>query len=206
MSKTCPDCGDGFENLGTHITLSNCEYPDLTSYQLDILIGTTMGDAHIRPDGMWEICVKKKEYLLDILKELPEWFTTKSGVHPVYTEKYESENMWRLRSVSTDETMKLRESWYPDGEKVFPIDNIELNGTVLSHWYATDGGIDGRDRACFYSSNESTKGLRDWLKSEGFDCCCDDRSIRMNNDGEEKLFKVAQPKSGYEYKWPDRYK
>jgi len=200
VSKTCPDCDDVFENLGTHITLSSCEYPELSDEHIDILVGTIMGDAHIRPDGMYEICVTEKDYVEELHSKLPDWFTTKSGVHPVYTDGYDK-NMWRIRSVSTNETSKIRDEWYQDGEKKFPLQKINLNGTVLTHWYANDGGTDGRGRACLYSSNESTDEIRDWLKDKGYDCCCDDRSIRMNRDGERKLFKVTTPISGYEYKW-----
>lgn len=203
MSKTCPDCNELFENLGTHISLSGCTYPELSDEQVDILIGTLMGDAHIRPDGMYEICVTEKPYIEELSNSLPDWFITKSGVHPVYVESYESDNMWRIRSVSTDETKRLRSEWYNDGDKKFPFKDIEPNSEILTHWYANDGGTDSRGRACFYSSNESTEQVRDWLKENGYDCCCDDRSIRMNKDGERKLFNHTNPISGYEYKWND---
>jgi len=202
VSKTCPDCGETFENLGLHTTLSGCEYPDLSDEQINIIIGTLMGDAHIRPDGMYELCVKQKSYIEFVEDKLPDWFTTKSGTHPVYEDLYDSKNMWRLRTVSTDETKQIRDVWYSDGGgKRFPLSDISLNSTILAHWYATDGGVDSRGRPCFYSSNESTEELRDWLKSEGYDCCCDKNSIRMNKDGERKLFKQTSPISGYGYKW-----
>jgi hypothetical protein len=201
MSKTCPDCGkDGLKNLGMHISQSKCQYPNLSENQKEVLSGILMGDGHVRESGIFEVAVKEKEYLDNVVNIFPDWLITKSGVHSFYNESADGEIMWRFRTVSCEETENMRDNWYENGNKNYPIENIELSATVLKHWYATDGGLDGYNRPCLYSSNEDTEVLRDWIANHGYDVCNDKYSVRFNESGAEKLLSDIGKIPGYEYK------
>lgn len=202
MAKTCPDCGkEGLTNLGMHIAQVECEYPKLSKRHTDILSGILMGDGHIRSDGIFEVSVTEKKYVEHLEQEFPDWFITDSGVSMVLSETSEDGHMWRLRFVSCDETEKMREDWYNDSKKIFPLNNLEPNEMILTHWYVTDGGLDGYNRPSIYSSNEDTGRLAEWLSDVGYDVCFDNRSVRFNKDGAEKLMREIKPVPGYEYKF-----
>lgn len=202
MTKKCPDCGkSSLTNVGMHIAQTNCEYPKLSTEHKNILKGVLMGDGHIRNDGMFEVAVTEKQYLNYLENLLPEWFITDSGVSMVISETSDDGHIWRLRSVCCDEMKEMRKNWYSGPEKVFPLNELELNERILTHWYVCDGGLDGRGRPSIYSSNESTSELAEWFSNSGYDVCFDNRSVRFNKDGAERLMSEIEPVPGYEYKF-----
>ena len=202
MSKTCPDCSrGGFTNLGMHISQSNCIYPDLSEYHVDILIGALMGDGHVRDTGLFEIGVINRDYLEWLVKELPNWLITSSGIQLNFDDRESSQDYFKIRTVSCDETKHMRNLWYNSGEKKFPLEEINLSKTIMRHWYVTDGGLDERNRVTFYSTNERTTELRDWLIENGYDCCSDSYSVRLNKDQSNDFLNNIDTLPGYEYKF-----
>ncbi|AGM11463.1 homing endonuclease with LAGLIDADG motif [Halogranum tailed virus 1] len=204
--KTCPDCGkDGLRNLGMHIAQTECEYPELSDEVIEIVTGILMGDGHIEKSGLFGVAVNEKKYLQYVEEQFPDWLVTKSGVHPVSSETSVGGLQYRLRTVAHPSFKEMRDLWYPKGKKKFPLNEIEPTGTILKHWYATDGHLEKpSNRPQIASYNENSEELRDWLNSYGFDTCQDYRGVCFNKRSQSDFYdSVDSPVPGYEYKWGD---
>lgn len=164
-----------------------------------------MGDASIRPSGLYELSVKEKEYTEYVADQFPGWLITSSGVHAVSSDTTKGGLMWRVRTVSHPKLKELRKQWYPNGVKKFPLDSLEPDGLLLKHWYATDGHLEQpSNRPQIASYNEDTEELRDWLNESGFDTCRDHGGVCFNKRSQSDFYDaVGEPTPGYEYKWGD---
>lgn len=214
MMTECPFCGDKFEKIGSHWSMSStCSYPEISSKLMDIVKGCLMGDGCVhKRDGYLVLEMSNKDYLyyLD-----DQFGYIGRGVRETRSSDYQKdrrgfENPKALYEWSTrpHPTIKqLRSRWYRK-EKVWP-DDINLSPTILKHWYVGDGTFDSKGRIRISSIKESdldkvskyfvSSGLPEPKRSS--------HQFYWSVSNTELLFDyIGEPLPGFEYKWPDRYK
>src|SRR6266446_4658932 len=113
--------------------------PPFTNRQIEIINGCLLGNGCIVNPKSGNCCfridcsIKNKEYLIEISKELGEYFINLSDYRP---NKYPYSV---LLTKKCPEWNKLRQIWYPDNKKkVVPYD-LELTPLTLSHYYCQRG-------------------------------------------------------------------
>jgi hypothetical protein len=166
----CPGCDERYKHLGKHWHKSDCEYPNLTQHQYEIVIGLLMGDGWINKYNgkpRLQCGMITKEYL-EYLDEIFGIFSV--GIH-LKTTAEESAKSMRDRDFSPNakeenysdlyywQSRKLPQleefvEWYESGSKVWPED-IDLTPTVLKHWYVGDGCYSNNSHIVIGLSNES---------------------------------------------------
>ncbi len=112
---------------------------ELTERQVEILIGTILGDGYIYHQGKIQIehSAKNKEYLIWKYDELKNLSYKKVG----YIERYDKrtgKNYSSLRFWLRQYFRPWREVFYQNNEKVFP-ENLLLTPLSLAVWYMDDG-------------------------------------------------------------------
>lgn len=138
----------------------------LSKEQKSVLLGTILGDGFLQKTGKknarlrLEHGYKQKEYLLWKVKILQVLFQGKpkylERIHPKTKKKYK---YWRHQSQSTPYLGKLRNVFYPEGNKIIP-EELEkyLNPLTIAVWYMDDGYYYKRDKCSFlYLGNVSEK-------------------------------------------------
>lgn len=234
--KTCPECGEVYKRIAQHWAYNESHRPELTERQLDIATGVLMGDGCIKVDS------RKGHYanfqIEMITKPYLEWLSDIFGVlsRGVRLKRTAEQHVERNIAREFDENASLDtyndsyclettthprfselRNWYEDGEKTFPY-NIELNPTVLKHWYVCDGSLhQGRDIK-IAMSNERGNGekIERYFSEQSLPTPRWEEHGRKGGSGginyrarwtkEEslELFEyMGEPLPGFEYKWPD---
>lgn len=115
----------------------------VSNYQMEIILGCLLGDAYITKSGkiQFEQCIKQLPYLKWKYKKLNNLayglpsFVTRYDAR--YGREYQSARFW-LRQYFRP----LREKFYPEGSKVFPINYQKyFTRLALAVWYMDDGNI-----------------------------------------------------------------
>jgi hypothetical protein len=161
----CPDCGEDYQQLGNHWSLSeSCSHPNLTEKQIETTVGLMMGDGYINNNSK-NCSLQIKTITPNYLENLDTLFRCMGrGVKLKRTSKEaakqnrergfdanaKEENYSDVYFWSTRSHPKFNEfrEWYSSGEKIWPED-IELTPTVLKHWYVGDGNYNN-----YYSNNQ----------------------------------------------------
>lgn len=124
--------------------------------------------------------------------------------YTVNEEDIEDEHV--LSTVTTDFTTRMRDKWYPEGEKKFP-DDLELSPLSTKIWYVCDGSLVQNEHCVIYSCNERDRP--EFMKSL-FNNTPFNPSFSLTGGGglqftrsesREFLDWLGEPVPGYEYKW-----
>ena len=223
MKQICPHCNEE-KRLGIHwVQSSECDYPQYTEQQDDIVKGLLMGDAYLRYKDKAKnpylavamINEKFLKYLDNIFGPLTNGVSmkTKAEKSAEYTESHEFGNgddgeyhdVYVLRFRSHPHLHKYV-SWYDSGSKVFP-DDLQLTKDVVRMWYVCDGGMRwGTDwpYVTFYSKNEYHR-IEKWIdkiRSLGFDCHKTNEGFEIPYRCLDTFFEwLGEAPAGFEYKW-----
>jgi hypothetical protein len=213
MTKvTCPDCGNEYQSsgLGTHISKSDCEYPDFTEHQKEVLTGVLMGDGTVvRNNGNPDFRIKmiNKDYLLH-LKDIFGSLATEVSLERV-DEDDNHNDIYQLRLRSNPNIQQFAD-WYSTGKKVFP-DDIELTPTVLRHWYVCDGTLYERSTVshhfsiCAKNEGENIEKLKSYFIEQGLPepNTPSYGKFKFYAEGTQEIFDYIgwNPVPGFEYKW-----
>lgn len=223
--EKCPDCKCEFTRLGSHWAISDCDYPSFTNEQRNIITGVLMGDGWIKNkrdrNPYFAVSMINEDYL-DYLNnklslhavgvshtrsaEESASMAKKSGLH----KSAESENyndLFTLRSRSNPNLKEFAE-WYDSGEKVFP-DSINMNPTVMKHWYICDGHKhrDGYIQIGVSNEKENFDKLCEYFNSSGLpepklNKYNNNAIIRWTVDESKDLLEyMGNSITGFEYKW-----
>jgi len=168
----CPKCGEEYERLGTHWNYFPSHRPELTQKQLEITIGSLMGDGCIINSSkncllrISMISPNYLEYLDDIFGCLATGVSLEktaaenakenrdSGFSPnAKKENYSDVYCWYTRKHPKFNEFR---GWYSTGKKVWP-ENIELTPTVLKHWYVGDGNYNKSKRTISIAISNEVK-------------------------------------------------
>jgi len=129
----------------------------ITHRQLEILVGTLLGDGYIHPRGQIQIAQSSKQapYLMwkyDELRGLSYGLPTTIERYDKRFEKSYSQTRFWLRQYFRS----WRKAFYPKGKKVFPSSFAKyISPLSLAVWYMDDGN---------YSEGRNVK-----IATEGFD-------------------------------------
>lgn len=144
----------------------------LTKHQQDIITGSLLGDGFLLGTDIFRIKQKKSriEYVDFLHKELAPFSTPvridksrkptrlRDGTVSHKLEDWKGGYAWAA-SFSTRQHQifaDLRNKWYPKGKKILP-DDLELNPTILTHWYLQDGSYSKKFGMVRFSCQSFTK-------------------------------------------------
>lgn len=228
--ELCHDCGHRYDRLSHHWTASDeCEYPELTERQHNIIRGLMMGDgcsgyheSNANPNITVRCIVPEYlEYLSDefgvlgsdvaLVKTGAEKAAENrdSGFRPdARAENYSDQ--YCFNTMSTPEMWQYRD-WYETGEKVWP-DDLELTPETLTHWYVGDGNnsaVYPELRIGMSNEKENTEKVERYFERAGlptpdrWDISETHCNACWRTDTSKELFEyMTGPLPGYEYKWP----
>jgi hypothetical protein len=185
----------------------------LTKTQKAIIYGLVLGDGYLQPTGKKNArlrleCGGKNKFYLDWLyKQLNNLFSRPpkkiSRRHPVSKRIY---HYYRLQTHSSPFFGKLRQQFYPAGQKTIPanIQRLLRLGLTLAVWYMDDGYWYARDKSAHIylprlDKKNQERLLRALKKNFGLEakiyCRPDRQSCQLNFVGQQKdrLFKIIKP-------------
>jgi hypothetical protein len=151
----CPQCGDEYDYIGNHWSLSSCDYPTLSEKQKDAVTGLMMGDGSLDKTS--------KNPRLVVQMTTPNYLRYLDDLFgPLSTHVHLSKSSEESAEISRDSGFSLNPNpkdysdiyqwrtrshpelfnfdWYTgeNGKKVWP-ESIKLTPMVLKHWYVGDG-------------------------------------------------------------------
>lgn len=155
--RECPSCGKEYESIGKHWRWKSEHRPSISERQHDIIKGLMLGDGtlHKKDDpNPYFLCVMTNkeylEYLKDEFGSLGKDVFIKhtaaesasnmreNGLRPdAKAENYKDVYKWATRSHNELHRYK---DWYMDGEVAAP-KFLDINPTILKHWYVSDGHL-----------------------------------------------------------------
>jgi hypothetical protein len=184
----------------------------LSKKAIEIINGELLGDGHISSSGSnssFQHSTANLEYGEFVYKKLNENDVPllKDKILPT---RNNGNDQFHTRSVSNVTFSKMRELWYPLGEKIVP-NSIELTPDVCLHWFLGDGSFEHPGgclllyTCCF--SKEDVYLLADKLVGIGI-------TATLNKDGAYYMIRIWKkstndfldyigecPVKSYEYKW-----
>lgn len=222
----CPDCGVVYDRLGVHWGTSDCEPPDFTSRQVEIIEGALMGDACVLENSktyIFRLVGTRKEFIGWVAGELGIWHCD-TGVHRTAEDMLERSKTDRHFSFSdspqfhdayyvtsrSHSKLKRWRNWYHSGQKRFPSD-LSLTPLKLAIWYACDGGLFFPNKRKTRPTHEITAAnendrldyLKSLFESIGLDPHVSGNKVRFwGNEGDKfREYIPTDPIPGHEYKW-----
>jgi hypothetical protein len=224
MTKACNQCGNEYQQIGTHwVQSTSCSHKEFTDYQREIITGLLMSDGCIGMNNssknpQLQVEMISKNYLQYVADEFgilgndvkiimkaaeSAESTRKSGFSP-NAKKENYSDLYRWRSISHPKLHEFKH-WYSSGEKVWP-EHIKLTPTVLKHWYCGDGYWDKsgtRNRIQIAMGNEvdETEKVSQMFENVGLPSPSN-YTISERKDGSKSCsaqFTVDQSKELWEY-------
>lgn len=203
----CHDCGNNYEQISQHWSLSSCEHESFTERQHEIIRGLLMSDAWIdkRVNARFAVAMTNKEFLEWLDQQLQPFST---GVSKKKTDTENREQMYVLRTISHPELNQYHE-WYDlDGCKVWGIRKDELTPLTLKMLYVGDGSKYDKNKGRPYIrigaelQQESENRALHLFHPLGLNPKWNSHNIIFTADDSEKLWDyIGEPPPGFEYKW-----
>jgi len=235
MEKVCNQCGNEYQKIGSHWSLSSdCSHPSFTNHQREIIIGLLMGDGSVnrasKGNPMLECSMISKNYLQYIDDQFGEMGcgislhvtasqkaqeNRKSGFGP-NADSADYQDKYRWQSIRHPEIEEFAD-WYASGKKVWP-GTIELTPTVLKHWYCCDGhwdnyGSHNRIEIAMLNETDNTDKVDQLFENAGlpspsnYDISEKHCNAEFTVDQSNELWQyMGEPLPDFEYKWPERYR
>ena len=143
----------------------------LTQTEYDILIGTILGDAHVRKlknNARIEFThsTKQKEYLFWKYQQLKNWCDRSPRTTSVYDRRYQKKwYSWRFSTRSHQVFTELWHLFYQEKIKIIPktITEILKSPLSLAVWYMDDGGRRNDSYGVFLNTLSFTKMENEYL-------------------------------------------
>lgn len=218
----CPSCGNDYQRIGTHWTMSSCEHPPISEYKKELLTGLLMGDGCIDgPEGgnsrmqVFNISIRFLEWLSDELG----WLTTSISMKRTAEEtarnaretlgretSVEDAHDYYCLSIRTHPWFDTLRAWYGDGGKAFPTD-LEPSPNLFKMWYVSDWCVhwnNANPSLQVDSANEQERpeAIENVLDTAGFEVTQSGKNFRLlTADTERFLDYIGDPVPGIEYKW-----
>jgi len=223
--EPCSVCGDEFINMGQHWKSTQCEYPELSDKQEDMLRGMLMSDGTVQFGENNNLKITLTEY------EFLEWFSDELDcicpsryptVHRTSEEAKENtvdyfgEEAVDMDSEYNEQYLLLTRShpflnefdnWYVP-EKRYPLDDLELTASMAKMWYCGDGSLHSHhsgERAEITCSNEQNRldKVAYLIREQGFDVYLMSKGAIQITSGDTPRFLdwMGDPPPGFEYKW-----
>jgi len=214
MVVECPNCGESFDHVGQHWSMSSsCGEPKFTERQKKIITGLLMGDANVTESE------NRKPYLQIMMnnREFVEWVSDELGVFATEIAEVEGtgfsegEEYYQLRSRRVSELDEFA-SWYSKSGKLFP-DEVDLCPLILKVWYCCDGdkSVDSRwntkeyARISAHNEVDNKNKINSYFEELEFAPNWNDGGrFTFGREGSHKFWSyIGDPLPGFGYKWPD---
>lgn len=215
----CPDCGNEYDRVGTHLSASSCSYPDLSSYQIDVLTGLLLGDGDVERRGTdkpkFRVRSTQRDFLSHIynIMEPHSCSITLNSTSEYAAKQYGGDledynDSYQFRTISSP-VFKHFANWYDGSKKEIP-NSIEIDQNILKYWYVCDGSLSGGSVRIYTSDmTDSIDRIIDLIvddfnfRSSVFDRPNGKREsyIYLPSEETSKFLAKTEPLAGYEYKW-----
>jgi len=164
----CPSCGKLYNEIARHWKQTQCDYPELTDRQKQIITGSLMGDGNLNKRNKTPILklvmINKDylEYIDDIFEkvscgvkkhktDLQSYNEKVSRGFKTSLENYNDQYIWYTRAIPE---LKEYTNWYKGKDnKIWPKD-VKLTPTTFKHWYVQDGHFKNNTTICISLSKE----------------------------------------------------
>ena len=212
----CPDCGNKFIQLQTHLRQSKCELAPLDRRQEQIIEGLVMGDAwiHKPQQGNCLLAIEsaEEEFIEWVYNELQPYSQQKDirsdaegrrkrlENNPLIDYHPGIKNIYHYYTRRNEFFTELRDTWYGQGQKEFPKE-LDLTPMKLKIWYVCDGSLtDSIPSITATNEEERIHRLLDKFEEIGIEA----RKYRdkiIVEDSDRFFSYIGDPIPGYEYKW-----
>lgn len=161
---TCKGCGEDFSELASHLRYNDCEWPEISNNQRDILLGSILGDGSVDWSGKnRRILIRNtnRDYLVEVSEKLGPLS------HSITKEERDNrKDIYSLNTISHPEIESIVSDLYSGKEKVFTF--FEPSPTVIRHWYYQDGSYhEGRCRIQMVNFSKFEKEITRFFKTSG---------------------------------------
>lgn len=217
MSTICPNCGDEFDNVGTHWRHNG--YPEIDQYR-DSLLGMALGDGSFdrsRGNSRLGFIMTNKQFL-DWYRDELDWLATDVRVHrtpdKLATTGRGSDDPDAYRTqyvLRTRNHPQIREwhDWLMSNGKQIP-EEMTLSWEMLRYWYICDGhyeiqtnGVNPRIVIGATNYMNQKERVRDLFEDLGLDARVSSDVIRLGVDEAATFFENTEPIPGFRHKWPE---
>lgn len=158
----CPYCGNEYDRVNQHISMSSeCSHDEFTDDERELITAILIGDGWIASDNSGNPSLQIEMITEDYIQELDEklgWIS--NGYEKIRTaeesfertgDTFNQTNAENYNSVYRLSTIRSKQfnywlDWYEGGKKNW-IDKVELTPTILTHYYVADGHL-RKDRNC----------------------------------------------------------
>ena len=138
----------------------------------NILIGTILGDAHLRKlkrESRVEFnhSAKQKEYLFWKYRKLKRWCGAEPHLVRIQDDRYGKEYLqWRFSTLAHSAFQELRSIFYRNRTKIVPrtIKEILKSPLSLAVWFMDDGGRRNDSYGLFLNTLSFTKSEHEYLR------------------------------------------
>lgn len=216
MSTECPDCGETFEQIGTHWHHNG--YPDISEHK-ESLIGMALGDGSFDNNGghsRIRIIMTNKEFI-DWYRTQLGWLGTDARVHRTAEEATSAgqglDNPGNFKAqyvVSTRNHPEITELHYKicvDGHTSVQ-SSIKITWESLTYWYISDGTYEFSEKAanprvCISVPSQTHKEqeIIDMFDNLEITPSITTGKIRLGVDETQVFFENTTPIPGFEHKW-----
>jgi len=235
MVKICTQCGNEYQRIGQHWSLSSdCSHPSFTDHQREVITGLLMGDGCIhkaKNGNPYLVCSMISENYLQHIDDQFGVFGNVVSLKMTAAESAEHvretgfdqnadaddyQDLYRWRSIRHPELQEFAD-WYASGKKVWP-ESIELTPTVLKHWYCGDGnwnnsGTNNYIRIAMANEVNNTDKVNQLFENAGlpspsnYDISENNCIAEFTVDKSRELWQyMGEPLPDFEYKWPEQYR
>lgn len=213
--------GVEIRSVSKQTSLSRTTEYDFSEYQLDIIRGELLGDGSlVKGDSCTNIdtyCfalqVISKEHVEFVIDKLPDGLFSENQPYLKEIDNNNHHNIWDIRSNICPTLTNIEEKWYDNRNKIVPKD-LELNETVLKHWYWGDGCLKHGPHATLTTvgfDERSVNHLSDELERIGYKNYINEDKRDYNGSGKYPRLSVEATKkminniesevSDYDYKF-----
>jgi len=225
--EPCPICGEKMINMGHHWKSNNCEYPELTKQQKDMIRGLMMSDATVQkgPKNNLILHMTEERFLEWVVEELSEICHSK---YPILYQTSEearenTANSLGEEGMAEGTTYKAKhkilsrshpflnefDDWYiPDIGKQYPLEELDVTPMLIKMWYVGDGTLtkhSSGSRASIACMNEIDRidKVADLIREQGFTVYAKSTGeVQVSSsDTPDFLDWLGSPPPGFEYKW-----
>jgi len=196
----CPSCGNTYSRIGQHWSISECSAPPIPDDLMDIATGVVMGDGTVSnrdKTPYLEVRSVSRDYMI-YLDEIFDLFSSGMKNTGAQETSYTDSDIYRW-STRTHGDLSVFDSWYDGGDKHIPT-TIDVNDTVLSHWYVCDGSLDrGRMVITCHTDQHRIEELASTIEYRTY--TSGDKIIVPRREAKQ-FFSSTVPIDGYRNKWP----
>jgi hypothetical protein len=181
------------------ISMANRTEIEITDRQMSIIRGEILGDGYLYQHETkggnsikFGLNTTRKEHAEKLVEELPEPLIP--DYYPIKKEPsgYSDSPTWLLESRVQTRFESVRSRWYQESSNKDVPDSIELDWTMIYHWYIGDGCLNDRGkngvRVIFATDGFSSSGVRTLqqkLSELGFNTYTQTSNHVKNGSGEQ---------------------